>query len=58
MAPATGLNAEPAAAASAPAGLMDMQTEMLRSRPDYVVYVPRSMDGSTGDCGNEHFLVS
>ena len=27
------------------------------TRPDFVVYVPGSMDGSTGDTGNEHFLV-
>ena len=30
---------------------------MQRSKPDYVVYVPSSIDGSTHDTGNEHFLV-
>lgn len=33
---------------------MDIPTELGRTRPDYVVYVPRG-DGS--DTGNEHFLV-
>ena len=27
------------------------------TRPDYIVYIPKSMDGSTHDTGNEHFLV-
>ena len=31
--------------------------ELQRSAPDYVVYVPKSVDGSTFDTGNEHFLV-
>ena len=31
--------------------------ELLRTRPDYVVYRPGSLDGSTFDTGNEHFLV-
>ncbi len=31
--------------------------ELMRTKPDYVVYVPRSLDGSTHDTGNEHFLV-
>lgn len=31
--------------------------EIARSKPDYVVYVPKSLDGSTFDTGNEHFLV-
>jgi len=35
----------------------DLNTELRRTQPDYVVYVPRSMDGSTHDTGNEHFLV-
>lgn len=35
----------------------DLQVELMRSRPDYVVYVPQSDDGSTADSGNEHFLV-
>ena len=34
-----------------------MQHELQRTRPDYVVYVPKSLDGSTKDAGNEHFLV-
>ena len=34
-----------------------LQEEMARSKPDYVVYVPKSVDGSTFDTGNEHFLV-
>ncbi len=37
---------------------LDIETELMRTNPDFVVYVPRSMDGSTGDTGNEHFLVS
>ena len=36
---------------------MDISTELRRTEPDYVVYVPKSMDGSTNDTGNEHFLV-
>ncbi len=35
----------------------ELDTEVQRSRPDYVVYIPRSLDGSTHDTGNEHFLV-
>jgi hypothetical protein len=35
----------------------DLSVELRRSEPDYVVYVPRSADGSTNDTGNEHFLV-
>ena len=39
----------------------DLQTilerEIARTEPDYVVYVPKSVDGSTFDTGNEHFLV-
>lgn len=34
-----------------------LKAEMQRSKPDYVVYVPGSVDGSTFDTGNEHFLV-
>ena len=34
-----------------------LATELARTEPDYVVYVPRSLDGSSGDTGNEHFLV-
>jgi hypothetical protein len=36
---------------------LDIQTELQRTKPDYVVYVPKSLDGSTNDTGNEHFLV-
>lgn len=31
--------------------------EARRSRPDYVAYIPGSLDGSTNDGHNEHFLV-
>ena len=34
-----------------------LRRELGRSNPDYTVYVPRSLDGSTRDTGNEHFLV-
>ena len=37
---------------------MDIQTELHKTHPDYVVYVPKSADCSTGDTGNEHFLES
>ncbi len=37
--------------------MIDLQRELARTRPDYVVYVPASADGSTHDTGNEHFLV-
>ena len=53
----------PAGAATGPASRppstqpIDVQVELRRSRPDYVVYVPKSLDGSTLDTGNEHFLV-
>ncbi len=36
---------------------LSLKREMARTCPDRVVYVPKSMDGSTGDTGNEHFLV-
>jgi hypothetical protein len=36
---------------------MKMDEELQRTQPDYVVYKPHSMDGSTYDTGNEHFLV-
>lgn len=36
---------------------IDFNTEINRTRPDYVVYRPQSADGSTHDTGNEHFLV-
>ena len=35
----------------------DLAVELRRTQPDYVVYVPKSADGSTHDTGNEHFLV-
>ena len=35
-----------------------LQRELRRSQPDYIVYVPKSIDGSTFDTGNEHFLVT
>lgn len=31
--------------------------EIRRTKPDFIVYKPHSMDGSTADTGNEHFLV-
>jgi len=34
-----------------------LDQEIARTQPDYVVYRPRSLDGSTFDTGNEHFLV-
>jgi len=34
-----------------------LRKEVQRSKPDYIVYVPRSLDGSTHDLHNEHFLV-
>ena len=36
---------------------VDLELELRRSEPDYVVYRPRSVDGSTFDTGNEHSLV-
>ena len=36
---------------------IDLDLELRRSEPDYVVYKPGSLDGSTFDTGNEHFLV-
>ena len=36
---------------------MEIEKEIRRTGPDFTVYVPRSLDGSTGDSGNEHFLV-
>lgn len=50
-----------AADTAAPSSDEDLRTvlhrEMRRSRPDFVVYRPKSIDGSTFDTGNEHFLV-
>ena len=34
-----------------------LQHEVMRSRPDYITYVPGHWDGSTHDAHNEHFLV-
>ena len=34
-----------------------LDREIQRTQPDYVVYRPGSVDGSTYDTGNEHFLV-
>ena len=34
-----------------------LDREIQRSQPDYIVYKPKSVDGSTFDTGNEHFLV-
>jgi len=36
---------------------LDIRTELQRTQPAYVVYVPKSLDGSTNDTGNEHILV-
>ncbi|MCL4219408.1 MAG: glycoside hydrolase, partial [Candidatus Hydrogenedentes bacterium] len=34
-----------------------LDREIARTAPDYIVYRPKSVDGSTFDTGNEHFLV-
>lgn len=34
-----------------------LDREIQRTKPDYIVYRPGSVDGSTFDTGNEHFLV-
>ena len=34
-----------------------LDREMARTQPDYIVYRTGSVDGSTFDTGNEHFLV-
>lgn len=36
---------------------VDILHERQATKPDYVVYTPQSLDGSTKDTGNEHFLV-
>jgi len=36
---------------------ISVKYEIERTSPDYVVFVPGSLDGSSGDTGNEHFLV-
>jgi len=38
-------------------GHINLEVEMRRTQPDYVVYRPKSMDGAHHDWGNEHFLV-
>ncbi len=40
-----------------PEQLPDIDEEITRTRSDFIVYVPKSTDGSTADTGNEHFLV-
>jgi hypothetical protein len=40
-----------------PGAPLDLDRELRRTDPDYIVYVPGSLDGSTFDTGNEHFLV-
>jgi hypothetical protein len=35
-----------------------LDLEIKRTKPDFVVYKPGSLDGSTFDTGNEHFLVT
>jgi len=37
---------------------IDLELELQRSEPDYVLYKPRSVDGSTFDRENEHLLGS
>lgn len=36
---------------------IDLQQELRKTSPDYVVFVPGSVDGSSHDTGNEHFFV-
>ncbi len=50
---------EEAVAAAGEAASLEatLEREMARTKPDYVVYCPKSVDGSTFDTGNEHFLV-
>jgi hypothetical protein len=36
---------------------MEIDAELQRTHPDYVVYKPRRLDGSSHEGGNEHFLV-
>lgn len=35
----------------------ELEREIGRTRPDFVTYVPKALDGSCGDSANEHFLV-
>ena len=36
---------------------VDIEKELRSTNPDFVVYKPGSLDGSTFDTGNEHFIV-
>ncbi len=36
---------------------VSLQEEIIRTKPDIEVFSPKSLDGSSGDTGNEHFLV-
>ncbi len=36
---------------------MNYTVEVNRTNPDFITYIPKSLDGSSGDMGNEHFLV-
>jgi len=38
-------------------GRPDLECELRKTQPDYVVYVPRRLEGAGADTGNEHFLV-
>ncbi len=49
--------AEGAAQPAAESAEAILDREIQRTQPDYVVYRPKSVDGSTFDTGNEHFLV-
>ncbi len=35
----------------------EIEKELKRTKPDFVVYVPKSTDGFTKDTGNEHFIL-
>lgn len=37
--------------------LFEKNPELRRTSPDYVIYVPKGLDGKVPDTGNEHFLV-
>ncbi len=55
-----GAQSRPAVAtrpATAEAPAVVIERELGRTKPDFVVYKPRSLDGTTFDTGNEHFLV-
>ncbi len=38
-------------------GFPDLEKEVKRTNPDFIVYVPKSADGSTAETNNQHFLV-